>query len=307
VFRALGGTVIGSILGAGLVELIGHNMPVLWILLPIAILFAGIAPAVISFAAGQMAFTVTLVILFSIAQPSGWTIALFRLEDIALGCSVSLVVGLLFWPRGAAAAVDRALADAYVDSVTYLHGAVNYAVSCCVVGPAELQMPAEGRRAAAAARRLDDAFRTYLAERGAKSVPLDEMTTLVTGVAALRMAADAVLELWRRSAPDGRTIADRAAARKELMVLAERVQQWYEGLAAGLESGAAVPEPSGPDRSVDARLAEAVRRDLHEEDGRVTATGVRIIWTGDHVDAVRRLQPSLAAAAGHARVSVAGF
>ena len=53
-------------------------------------------------------------------------------------------------------------------------------------------------RAAAAARRLDDAFRGYLAERGAKPVPLAEVTSLVTGVGGLRLAADAVLDLWQR-------------------------------------------------------------------------------------------------------------
>ena len=74
----------------------------------------------ISFAAGQAAFTVTLLILFNVVQPAGWSIGLVRIEDVALGCAVSLVVGLLFWPRGAAAALRRALADAYVDSARYL-------------------------------------------------------------------------------------------------------------------------------------------------------------------------------------------
>ena len=52
-----------------------------------------------------------------------------------------------------------------------------------------------------ASRRLDDAFRTYIAERGAKPIPLAEVTTLATGVVALRLAADAVLDLWLREAP----------------------------------------------------------------------------------------------------------
>jgi hypothetical protein len=55
----------------------------------------------------------------------------------------------------------------------------------------------EAIRAAAAARRLDDTFRSYLAERGAKPVPLAEVTSLVTGVVGLRLAGDAVLDLWQ--------------------------------------------------------------------------------------------------------------
>ncbi|MFD4974386.1 FUSC family protein [Streptomyces sp. NPDC058424] len=307
VFRALGGTLAGSILGAGLLQLIGHNTTVLWILLPVAVMAAGVVPAAISFAAGQAAFTLTLVILFDIAQPADLSVILFRIEDIALGCAVSLVVGLLFWPRGASAALARALAEAYVDSARYVLGAVGYAVSCCTFRPETIAHPQEGRRAAAAARRLDDAFRTYLAERGAKDVSLCETTTLITGVVGLRLAADAVLELWRR-APGGRPLEDRAAAQRELLVMAERVFRWYESLAEGLESKGQVPEPLESDRDHNARLVEAVRRDLRDADGRTTGTGIRIIWTGDHLEAVRRLQSPIAAAAGHAdaRVAVVG-
>jgi hypothetical protein len=40
-------------------------------------------------------------------------------------------------------------------------------------------------------------------------------------------------------------------------------------------------------------LVDAVARDLRDGDGHATATGVRVIWTGDHIDAVRRLQAML--------------
>lgn len=307
VFRALGGTLVGSVLGAGLLQLVGDHTTVLWILLPVAVMAAGVVPAAISFAAGQAAFTLALVILFDTAQPAGLSVVLFRVEDIALGCAVSLVVGLLFWPRGASAALARTLAEAYVDSARYVLGAVGYAVSCCTFRPETIERPQEGRRAAAAARRLDDAFRTYLAERGAKNVSLCETTTLITGVVGLRLAADAVLELWRR-APGGRPLEDRAAAQRELLVMAERVFRWYESLAEGLEGQGPVPEPLESDRERNARLVEAVRRDLRDADGRAAGTGIRIIWTGDHLEAVRRLQSPIAAAAGHAdaRVAVMG-
>jgi hypothetical protein len=47
------------------------------------------------------------------------------------------------------------------------------------------------------------------------------------------------------------------------------------------------------DDQADARLVGAVSHDLRDEDGRATATGVRMIWTGDHLDATRRLQGTL--------------
>jgi len=296
--RAVSGTIVGSILGAALLQLIGHHGNVLWVLLPLAILIAGIAPSAVSFAAGQAAFTVTLVILFNIGQNPNWHIVLLRIQDIGLGCGVSLVVALFFWPRGATAAVDKALAEAYTDSAAYLGGAIEYALSRCgdapnAVGPPDRQE----RQAAAAARRLDDAFRSYLAERGAKPVPLADMTTLVTGVVGLRLAADAVLAIWRR-AGDARLDADGAAARLELLGAADRVTGWYRDLAEGLGRRVPIPEPVHRNPAGAARLVESVRADLRDEDGQATANAVRIIWTGDHVDAARRLQPSLAAAVG---------
>jgi uncharacterized membrane protein YccC len=295
--RAVLGTVAGSIIGAGLLHLIGHHGTLLWILLPLAVLLAGIAPAAISFTAGQAAFTVTLVVLFNIGHNPDWHIVLLRIQDIALGCAVSVLVALFFWPRGADAAVDRALADAYRDSARYLAGAVEYAVGCCTAGPAPAAPPLQqGREAAASARRLDDAFRSYLAERGSKPLPLANMTTLVTGVVGLRLVADAVVSLWRNPG-QGRAELERADARLEILGSVTRVTDWYRGLAVGLDRDTAIPDPVPLDPAAVARLVESVRQDLSDEQGRATATAVRIIWTGDHIDVARRLQPSLAAAA----------
>ena len=54
------GTVVGFAVGAELLVLIGTDTTVLWLILPVAVLLAGAAPALISFAAGQAAFTLTL-------------------------------------------------------------------------------------------------------------------------------------------------------------------------------------------------------------------------------------------------------
>src|SRR5216684_1817361 len=288
VVRALLGTVAGFIIGSALVTVIGTNATLLWLVLPAAILLAGVAPAAISFAAGQAAFTVTLVILFNIIQPAGWRIGLLRIEDIALGCAVSLVVGLLFWPRGAGPALRQALAEAYTDGVGYLASAVNFGMLHCEGKPPFAASAGDAARAAAAARRLDDTFRTYLAERGAKPIPLAEVTRLVTGVAGLRLAADAVLDLWQRD--DGDAAGDRTSARREILATTERVRSWYDDLARNLIDRREPPEPLAHDKAADGRLIQAVRHDLTGDDGKASAIAVRMIWTGDHLDAVRRLQ-----------------
>jgi uncharacterized membrane protein YccC len=291
VVRALLGTTAGFVVGGALVALIGTNTTVLWVLLPIVVLIAGLAPATISFAAGQAAFTLTLLILFNILAPIGWKIGLVRIEDIAIGTAVSLAVGVLFWPRGAGAAMGKALSEAYADSARYLAGAVGYGLGrcddCVPTAPAPRE---EAVRAAAAARRLDDTFRGYLTERGAKPIPLSEITGLVTGVAGVRLAADAVLELWDG---DGNAEGDRSAARRELQSSAELMTGWYAHFAASLAGAESVPDPLPRDEVADGRLVDAVGRDLRDSDGHASATGVRVIWTGDHLDAVRRLQEIL--------------
>jgi hypothetical protein len=289
--RAMLGTVAGFVIGAALLVAIGTSTTLLWFLLPLAVFLAGVAPAVISFAGGQAAFTLALVILFNIIQPTGWRIGLVRIEDIAIGVGVSLVVGVLFWPRGAAPALRQALAAAYADGAGYLASTVRFGMSRDDPGaPALPAVAGDATRAAAASRRLDDAFRTYLAERGTKRLPLADVAGLVTGVVGLRLEADAVLDLWR---DDGQAGSDIAAARQEILSTAERVTGWYDDLATIVITGGELPRPVAQDEAADGRLVRAVRRDLLGNDGRASATAVRVIWTGDHLDVVRRLQAAI--------------
>ena len=114
---------------------------------------------------------------------------------------------------------------------------------------------------------------------------------LVTGVVGLRLEADAVLDLWRGD--DGQAGGGAAAARHEILGTAERVTGWYDGLATTMITGGELPQPLAHDKAADSRLVRAVRRDLLGDDGRASATAVRMIWTGDHLDVVRRLQAAI--------------
>ncbi len=287
--RALLGTVAGFVVGAVLVLAIGTNTTLLWALLPVVVLIGGVAPAAISFLAGQAAFTVVLFILFNIIAPAGWRIGLVRIEDVALGGAASLVVGLLFWPRGAGAALGRALADAYDESARYLSSAVGFAVACCAPGIPQAgagELP-QAARAAAASRRLDDTFRTYLAERGPKRVPLAGVTTLVTGASALRLAGDAILALWDEETEPSQS---RIGAARELLARARTTEAWFRSLRQALASGGPPPAPDPADPGADERLVATIDHDLRSPDGSATAAAVRVVWTGDHLDAVRRLE-----------------
>ncbi|MFL6094547.1 MAG: FUSC family protein [Blastococcus sp.] len=284
VVRGLVGTTIGFVIGGALVLLLGTNPVVLWALLPVAILGAGIAPAV-SFSAGQAGFTVALLILFNIISPAGWQVGLVRIEDVAIGCAVSLAVGALFWPRGAAGTLRRALAEAYAESAAYLRTA---AESGAVDGSPEAQTA--GSRAAAAARRLDDAFREYLAERGRKRLSLAEVASLLTGVAGLRQTAGAVSDLWAGAGP---ARIDTPRAQLELIVTTERVTNWFAAMAQAITGAGTVPRALTQDGASAGRLVEALSQDLEPVEARnapVRERTVRLVWTSDHVDAARRLQ-----------------
>jgi uncharacterized membrane protein YccC len=233
--------------------------------------------------------------VFNIVSPAGWQVGLVRIEDVALGGAVSLVVGLLFWPRGATAALGRTLADAYRAGSHYLARTVEYGLARCSPDPSiatAARLPVdESARAAAAARRLDDAYRSYLAERGTKPASLAETTRLVNGVVFLRLAADAVLDLWQRD--DDPAVTARAAARTELLSSTRRLVDWYDALAAGLTGARPLPLPLARDELATTRLIDALRLDLARSDGRTRGTAARMIWTGDYLDALRQTSDPL--------------
>jgi uncharacterized membrane protein YccC len=187
--RALGGTVVGFAAGALLLLGLGTSTPVLWTALPVAIAVAAYAPGALPFAVGQAAFTVAVVVLFNVLQPVGWKLGLLRVQDVAMGCAVSLVVGALFWPRGASSVVGDDLADAFRRGAAYLTQAVDWALGT------RRDPPGTAAAAVTAGIRLDEALRGYLAEQGAKRLPKEDLWTLVVGTTQLRLTATSLASL----------------------------------------------------------------------------------------------------------------
>jgi uncharacterized membrane protein YccC len=181
--RALGGTVLGFLLGALLLLGIGTSTPALWAALPIAVAVAAYAPGTLPFTLGQAAFTVVVLVLFNLLAPAGWRVGLLRIEDVALGCLVSLVVGVLFWPRGAASVVGDDLADAFRRGAAYLTQSVDWALGT------RHEPPDTGAAAVTAGIRLDEALRGFLAEQGAKRVSKEDLWMLVMASMRLRLTA----------------------------------------------------------------------------------------------------------------------
>jgi len=247
VLRALAGTVIGFAVGAALMLAIGTGPVALWIALPIAVLIASYAPGTAPFAVGQAAFTVTVIVLFNLLAPAGWKVGLVRVQDVVLGCVVSLVVGVLFWPRGASAVVGDDLADAFQAGAAYLTQAVDWSLGL------RRAAPDTAVAAASAGIRLDDALRLYLAEQGTKRVNKHDLWILVLATTRVRLTAASLAGLCAYCpaidppAPDG-DLHQAGALRH----LAADLADFYQRIAAQLgpprhdeATPVAIPVPAG--------------------------------------------------------------
>jgi uncharacterized membrane protein YccC len=293
VVRALLGTVVGFAIGGLAVTIIGTNHAVLWTLLPLVVVVSALAPTVIPFIAGQAAFTVFSIILFNIIAPAGWRIGVFRIEDVALGCLASLVAGALFWPRGAGAALGAAYADAYRASAEYLRQSM---ASLTGITPPAAET---GAAASAAGARLDDALRQYLAEKGAKHVPLESVATLANGATRLRLAGMAISSLRNGAAPDDERLAEPVAV---LTRRTDEVTSWYSTLADGFDSShpAVLPVVSSDDSFLDVVLPAVEQCGDPDR----AARAEQLLWSGQYLGDVNTLRADLiepAAQVGAAR------
>jgi uncharacterized membrane protein YccC len=292
ILTALAGTAVGIVVGAGLILAIGTNEAVGWAVLPFAVLLAAYAPRVISFAAGQAGFTVVVLLLFNLIQPSGWQVGLVRVEDVAIGFAVSIAVGVLFWPRGAAALLRRNLATAYAVGADYLAATVRRLTGDGKPGEAEQAAQAAG----AAARRLDDGFRQYLGERSAKQMNMDSIATLVAGARRLERTALSLLLLTRRV--DTATLGDACARSVDPEVRA--LHRWYTKLGEAVLGRGSPPSPDQPDDDARQRVLECTRDALSDGDHARARAALGLVWTDRYLDNLWRLEARLAPAAAEA-------
>jgi uncharacterized membrane protein YccC len=298
--RAVAGTVVGFAIGTAIMLGVGGHTEALWFLLPLAVLVAGAAAPVFSFAAGQAGFTVFVIILFNILVPAGWKVGLVRVEDVVLGCVVSVVVGLLFWPRGATAAFGQALCDAYRTGSHALVTAVDRLVSPGL----DVPMQQADSRSMASYHLLEEAYRQFLAERGAKVIPLSTATHLLTAAAWLRLAAHTLATLPVHSLqmgqqPDAASISPASAAvavaQAEVQNAAHRADAWYDGFGAVLSGEREqLPPAERDDGELRAHLVRAFDLASEEHDATRVRMALRLLWADEYLDDEQESQRDLA-------------
>jgi hypothetical protein len=267
--RALLGTAIGFVVGGALLVAIGSNTTALWVALPIAIFIAAYAPGAAPFAIGQAGFTIVVAVLFNLLAPVGWKVGVLRIEDVAIGCAVSVLVGVVFWPRGVAPVVGNDLADAYRSGSSYLAEAVEWAIGL------RSERPSAAMSAITAGLRLDDALRAFLAEQGSKRIREEQLWHLVGGSLRLRLTAHAVATLPATERSRCGPIGD-LLTRRTLML-----DGWYGRLAAQLDT------PRGPVR-------ELVAPTFDNDDGSdLLDSSPHLIWLRENLEHLTEHLPEL--------------
>jgi uncharacterized membrane protein YccC len=293
IVSALAGTAVGIVVGALLVIAIGTHHAVLWAVLPIAVLLAAYAPRAISFAAGQAGFTITLLVLFNIIQPVGWQVGVVRVEDVAIGFAVSFGVGLLFWPRGAAALLRSNLANAFARGADYVTATMRE----LAVGGDAGETTRAAHAADATAHHLDDVFRQYLVERSATRFNVEDVAALVGGAERLRRTALSLVAL--ESMLDGSARLDHCGAHIEDEL--NTLHAWYVSFGDALVNQRTAPPPHLRDRKGRRELFECVRAAASSGDKASKRAALILLLAVQHLENLRRLEAHLAERANVAR------
>jgi uncharacterized membrane protein YccC len=192
--RAVTGTTIGFVIGALLITILGVDPSVLWLLLPVLVFASAYVQQVASFTAAQASFTMMVLVTFNLIVPTGWRVGLVRVEDVVVGALAGLVVSVMLWPRGAAAAVNAAIDSARETFSRYLLAGVRR-VTRGASEAVDDELAELGHDALAAGRTLDDAVRQYLSESSGATDSRAPIVHASNRVVRMRSVADLIADI----------------------------------------------------------------------------------------------------------------
>ena len=298
---ALVGTLAGIVLGGLIVVAVGANHGVLWAVLPFAVLLAAYAPYAMSFAAGQAAFTIVVLILFNLIHPVGWRVGLVRVEDVAIGASVSLLVGLLLWPRGASTVLRGTIADAYGGASRYLDATIG-----ALLGDGGGTEPSSSaaREALDSAQLLDTALRDYLANRSSARSHISDLTLIAAGSARIRRVARLLEDAhsFMRLAPVGDDTPRLAQARRALEDERRARCDWYETFGSAIAQTGDSPRPEAAESGGSTWSSGQSVVLEHVGNNGALQPGLAIAWAQRHLQVLAELEPLLSSAYERVRI-----
>lgn len=184
--HALVGTSLGVGLSVVAILVIGDHRIGWAVLFPIALFLAAYTPGVVTFQWSQAAFTLVVIVLFSLTGPPRVHTATDRLLDVALGLMISLIVGLLIWPRGVIQTLSARLREAMVAAGDFYVASVDWLVG----GAINDRLLADHRvRAHHTIERAKESLDLSIVQRPPESVSVDVWTALTNTLSQLNFAA----------------------------------------------------------------------------------------------------------------------
>ncbi|KUH96199.1 FUSC family protein [Mycobacterium sp. IS-1556] len=276
VVRAVAGTAIGFLLGVGLIELVGVDPVVMWGLLPVVAFGSAFVPEVASFIAGQAAFTMMVLIIFNLIAPTGWSVGLVRVEDVAVGAAVGVMVSILLWPRGTRARLSRAIDDAFAVGATFLNAAV-LRVTRGASEDAANRVITLSHDALEASRTVDDAVRQFLSESSGPTDIRGPAVRSANRAIRLRAAAEQIADV--APPPYGVYSGTRTV-----------LEAHAEAICARVTGGKADSPPAISDDFVRTLRAEATGDDL------AVAAALPLVTVAAHLGELELLYPKAASA-----------
>jgi uncharacterized membrane protein YccC len=207
----------------------------MWLALPITVFLAAYAATTVGFVLGQAAFSVNLIIVFNLISPAGWQVGLVRIEDVAVGAAVSIVAGVLLWPRGARQELVRSVASFYRALAAYLGPAFDRVLGFDGLGDIDVLR----RQAVRARDRAGEGLQVLLSERGVKHLEQDTAAAMVTAGNQGMLAADALTVVATDLGYRAKACAEGAAAiRTEVRALQEQLTNLADRLVTQREGSA---------------------------------------------------------------------
>ncbi len=293
--QAVAGNSVGVLIGGLFAALAGSHPALMWTAFPVAIFIAAYSATTIGFMASQAAFTINLIIVFNLISPAGWQVGLVRIEDLLVGALISLVVGVLLWPRGARRELGRALAGAYRVVSTYLEEAFD-----AILGFSPPDATERTRRAVVRAQdRADAAFDTFVTERRAGSFDQETAAFLLSGGSYLTLGGDLMNVV---AGPMGYRAGTCVEGAAEVREQAGALLADYRHLADRLALVDSAPLESHVSPAA-IRHASTGCLDRLRKDPSVGKGAMAVVIAGEWVQYLARLETDLAAAVDTARAA----
>jgi uncharacterized membrane protein YccC len=269
VLQAMIGTAVGVAAGALVTAAFGVDAAVLWSLLPVGVFGSAYFPR-LSFIAGQAVIAMTVLIILNLNAPTGWQIGLLRIEDVAMGAGIGIVVSLLLWPRGATAAVSAVISTALDLYSHYLQAAVLRVTR----GISHQTVEKLSRDAVVISRTVDDAVRHYLSETGSGADLRTPVVRAANRATRLRVAADVIADITTLRPP-----SSYPRARAVLEVHAEAVSERLAG------------ESDKTWRPISDEFVRALRAEGTQDDAAISA-GLPLVAVAANIGALELLYPA---------------